>query len=148
MTETSEEAVVSKTARVPEEVSLRKEASDRVETVRDTVRRDEVEIEQVPGGQISHWSDDRDGSGSAENSRPTRPENLTVLLRLGCRRHPRQHCLTTPPRPANSNCAAATPRSKSWLSDNPSPAMRRSRIIQPATWKGNAMSIIGWWLIF
>jgi uncharacterized protein (TIGR02271 family) len=53
MTETSEEAVVSKTARVTEEVSLRKEASDRVETVRDTVRRDEVEIEQVPGGQVS-----------------------------------------------------------------------------------------------
>jgi uncharacterized protein (TIGR02271 family) len=50
MTETSEEAVVSKTARITEEVSLRKEASDRVETVRDTVRRDEVEIEQVPGG--------------------------------------------------------------------------------------------------
>jgi uncharacterized protein (TIGR02271 family) len=50
MTETSEEAVVSKTARVTEEVSLRKDASDRVETVQDTVRRDEVEIEQVPGG--------------------------------------------------------------------------------------------------
>ena len=49
MTETSEDAVVSKTARVTEEVSLRKEASDRVETVKDTVRRDEVEIEQVPG---------------------------------------------------------------------------------------------------
>ncbi len=50
MTETSEEAVVSKTARVKEEVSLRKEMGDRVETVKDTVRRDEVEIEQVPGG--------------------------------------------------------------------------------------------------
>jgi uncharacterized protein (TIGR02271 family) len=49
MTETHEEAVVSKTARVTEEVSLRKQATDRVETVKDTVRRDEVEIEQVPG---------------------------------------------------------------------------------------------------
>ncbi len=49
MTETHEEPVVSKTARVTEEVSLRKEATDRVETVRDTVRRDEVEVEQVPG---------------------------------------------------------------------------------------------------
>jgi uncharacterized protein (TIGR02271 family) len=49
MTETNEEAVVSKTARVTEEVSLRKQATDRVETVKDTVRRDEVEIEQVPG---------------------------------------------------------------------------------------------------
>jgi uncharacterized protein (TIGR02271 family) len=49
MTETSEEAVVSKAARVTEEVSLRKEASDRLETVKDTVRRDEVEVEQIPG---------------------------------------------------------------------------------------------------
>jgi uncharacterized protein (TIGR02271 family) len=49
MTETSEEAVVSKTARVVEEVSLRKDVTDRVETVSDTLRRDEVEIEKVPG---------------------------------------------------------------------------------------------------
>jgi uncharacterized protein (TIGR02271 family) len=49
MTETNEKPVVSKTARVTEEVSLHKEATDRVETVRNTVRRDEVEIEQVPG---------------------------------------------------------------------------------------------------
>ena len=49
MTETSEEAVVSKTARVVEEVSLRKDATERTETVRDTVRKEEVEIEQIPG---------------------------------------------------------------------------------------------------
>ncbi len=49
MTETSEEAVVSKTARVREEVNIHKQADDRVETVKDTVRRQEVEIEQVPG---------------------------------------------------------------------------------------------------
>lgn len=48
MTETNEEAVVSKTARVVEEIGLHKEASDRVETVRDTLRHDEVEVEQVP----------------------------------------------------------------------------------------------------
>jgi uncharacterized protein (TIGR02271 family) len=52
MTETNEEAVVSKTARVTEEVSLRKQATDRVETVKDTVRREEVEIEQVPGAAV------------------------------------------------------------------------------------------------
>jgi uncharacterized protein (TIGR02271 family) len=52
MTETHEEPVVSKTARVTEEVSLHKEAKERVETVRDTVRRDEVEVEQVPGTAI------------------------------------------------------------------------------------------------
>jgi uncharacterized protein (TIGR02271 family) len=49
MTETAEEAIVSKTAHVYEEVGLRKEATDRVETVRDTVRKEEVEIEQIPG---------------------------------------------------------------------------------------------------
>ena len=49
MTETAEEAVVSKTARVYEEVGLRKEATDRVETVRDTVRKEEVKIEQLTG---------------------------------------------------------------------------------------------------
>jgi uncharacterized protein (TIGR02271 family) len=48
MTETGEEAVVSKTARVKEEVSLRKDATERVETVKDTVRRQEVEVEEVP----------------------------------------------------------------------------------------------------
>ena len=48
MTETSEEAVVAKTARVKEEVRLRKESTDRVVTVKDTVRRDEVKVEKVP----------------------------------------------------------------------------------------------------
>jgi uncharacterized protein (TIGR02271 family) len=46
VTETDEEAVVGKTARVKEEVVVQKEATDRVETVRDTVRRQDVEIER------------------------------------------------------------------------------------------------------
>jgi uncharacterized protein (TIGR02271 family) len=44
MTESREEAVVSKTARVVEEVAISKDIKERTETVRDTVRRDEVEI--------------------------------------------------------------------------------------------------------
>ena len=48
MQASSEEAVVGKTARVVEEISLHKEASDRVETVRDTVRSTKVDVEQVP----------------------------------------------------------------------------------------------------
>jgi len=44
--ETDEDAVVGKTARVKEEVVVHKEATDRVETVRDTVRRQDVEIER------------------------------------------------------------------------------------------------------
>jgi len=43
--ETAEEAVVAKTARVKEEVVIKKDATERVETVRDTVRREEVEVD-------------------------------------------------------------------------------------------------------
>jgi uncharacterized protein (TIGR02271 family) len=42
--ETEEVPVVAKTARVVEEVAIRKEATERTETVRDTVRREEVEV--------------------------------------------------------------------------------------------------------
>jgi uncharacterized protein (TIGR02271 family) len=44
--EQSEEAVVSKQARVVEEVRIGKEVSERDETVRDTVRRSEVQVEK------------------------------------------------------------------------------------------------------
>lgn len=47
VTETAERAVVNKTARVVEEVALGREGSDRTETVRDTVRRQQVEVEKV-----------------------------------------------------------------------------------------------------
>ncbi|HTZ59857.1 MAG TPA: YsnF/AvaK domain-containing protein [Acidobacteriaceae bacterium] len=46
--ETAEEAVVSKSARVVEEVAVGKTGSDRVQTVHDTVRRQQVEVERVP----------------------------------------------------------------------------------------------------
>ncbi len=45
MEEIDEEAVVAKTARVVEEVGIRKDATDRVETVRDTVRSTKVDVE-------------------------------------------------------------------------------------------------------
>jgi len=44
-TETTEEAVVSKEARIREEVVVHKNVEERTETVRDTVRRTEVEVE-------------------------------------------------------------------------------------------------------
>lgn len=44
-----EETVVGKEAHIVEEVSLHKEATDRVETVRDTVRKTELEVEGEPG---------------------------------------------------------------------------------------------------
>ena len=45
MEEIDEEAVVGKTARVVEEIGIRKDVSDRTETVRDTVRSTKVDIE-------------------------------------------------------------------------------------------------------
>ena len=47
LTETDEEAVVAKEARVVEEVVVGKEVENRTETVRDTVRRADVEIEEL-----------------------------------------------------------------------------------------------------
>ncbi len=49
MTETDEEAVVGKEARVVEEVYLKKTADNRTETVTDTVRRTEVEVDNDIG---------------------------------------------------------------------------------------------------
>jgi uncharacterized protein (TIGR02271 family) len=48
VTETAEVPVVAKRARVREEIVVRLERTERVETVQETVRRDEVEIQQ-PG---------------------------------------------------------------------------------------------------
>jgi uncharacterized protein (TIGR02271 family) len=47
--ESAEQAVVSKTARVVEEVVVRKEGTDHVETVRDKVRRQQVDVEHLEG---------------------------------------------------------------------------------------------------
>jgi stress response protein YsnF len=46
--ETAEVPVIEKRARLREEIVIRTERTQHVETVRDTVRRDEVEIQQ-PG---------------------------------------------------------------------------------------------------
>ncbi len=59
--ERSEEAVVAKEARVVEEVVVRKEAEERVQTVQDTVRRTEVEVE-----------DDRRAAGATTGPTTTR----------------------------------------------------------------------------
>jgi len=47
LTETAEEAVVQKQARVVEEIVVGKEVEERVETIRDTVRRTDVDVEEV-----------------------------------------------------------------------------------------------------
>jgi len=49
VTETIEEPVVTKSVHIAEEVVIRKEATDTVTTLRDKVRRQQVEVEKIPG---------------------------------------------------------------------------------------------------
>ena len=56
MRETAEEAVVQKTARVVEEVTVGKQVSERQQQVHDTVRRTEVEVERL--GATGRMRDD------------------------------------------------------------------------------------------
>lgn len=59
MTETAEEPVIAKEARVVEEVSVGKDVEEHVETVHDTVRRSDVEVERL-------GADAETGQGAAE----------------------------------------------------------------------------------
>ncbi|GJH13072.1 YsnF/AvaK domain-containing protein [Caballeronia novacaledonica] len=63
--ETAQEPVVAKTARVVEEVVVGKEASNRTETVTDTVRGTKVEVERTPGSE--------DASVDVRNTKKTVP---------------------------------------------------------------------------
>jgi len=65
VTESDEEAVVGKTARVKEEVVINKAATERVETVRDTVRREDVEITRD-----GHTTGTSSATGSPSTARP------------------------------------------------------------------------------
>ena len=51
MTEIDEEAVVNIRARVIEEVVIGKEVAEKIETIHQTLRRTDVEIEEVPGAR-------------------------------------------------------------------------------------------------
>jgi uncharacterized protein (TIGR02271 family) len=51
--ETAEHALASKTARIVEEVGLKKIGADHVETIRDKLRRQQVEVERIgPDGKV------------------------------------------------------------------------------------------------
>ncbi len=59
VTETDEEAVVSKTAHVRETVVVRKDVEERAQSVRDTVRRTEVEVEDTRDENLRDRRTDR-----------------------------------------------------------------------------------------
>jgi uncharacterized protein (TIGR02271 family) len=72
--ESAEEAVVGKTSRVVEEVIVGKEASQRTETVHETVRGTEVEVERTEGkagataAQQGSARDPKSSSGASDTS--------------------------------------------------------------------------------
>ncbi|HEV2880312.1 MAG TPA: YsnF/AvaK domain-containing protein [Pyrinomonadaceae bacterium] len=59
VTERAEEAVVGKTARVVEEVVVGKQVEERTETVRDTLRRTDVEVQEVDTKNTTRTDRDR-----------------------------------------------------------------------------------------
>jgi uncharacterized protein (TIGR02271 family) len=95
MRETSEEAVVAKTARVIEEVVVNKEVRERTESIDDTVRRTDVEVENLgtdrgmsaAGGSVddsdfrSHWQTAYGSSSSG------RYEDYAPAYQFGNRMH-------------------------------------------------------------
>jgi uncharacterized protein (TIGR02271 family) len=67
--ETAEEPVISKKARVIEEVEVGKQTTQRQEKIRDTVRRTDVEVEHLGGEDHDadfrqHWTSNYGSSGS------------------------------------------------------------------------------------
>lgn len=71
--EMTEEAVVSKTARVTGEVEVGKSSTEREETVRDTVRKTKVDVEQIAGGNTGGTTV-RDSARSLESGSANRDE--------------------------------------------------------------------------
>ncbi len=77
MTETAEEAVVSKDAEVTEEVVVRKFEGERTEGVSDTVRRTEVDVEDTRGEDRTRKEAVPPGRGTGKGSSSTRTERPT-----------------------------------------------------------------------
>ena len=69
VSEMREEPVVTKSAFVREEVILKKEVTERVETIRDTLRHTEVEVEELPGT--------RPGASGLRNAHPEQERGRT-----------------------------------------------------------------------
>jgi stress response protein YsnF len=59
MTEHAEKAMVNKEARIVEEVRLNKEVEERDEVIRDTVRRTDVDVENLTSTDKDRFDNDR-----------------------------------------------------------------------------------------
>ncbi len=87
MEEFDEEAVVAKTAHVVEEIGIRKDVTDRVETVRDTVRSTKVDVEDSRTRPGCRRARDRGG----QRWRPDRGAHGGLRVRWHQGRHGRPH---------------------------------------------------------
>jgi len=90
VTEMAEEPVVAKQARIVEEVTVGKEATERTETVHDTVRRTDVEVEPIGGQHVSrtagydtYATDFRNNFNSTYGSRGMTYEQYEPAYRYG-----------------------------------------------------------------
>ncbi|AMJ65256.1 YsnF/AvaK domain-containing protein [Hymenobacter sp. PAMC 26628] len=63
VTEQAERAIVAKEARVVGEVSIDKTATERVETIHDTVRKTDVEVENLGGARTAADNDQNNSTG-------------------------------------------------------------------------------------
>ena len=70
VTETAEEAVVAKEARIVEEVVVTKTAEQRTQEINDTVRRTEVEVDEDADSGAFRFDGSRDGNGGTGGRRP------------------------------------------------------------------------------
>jgi len=67
--ETREETVVAKKPRVVEEVVIGKEAGERVETIHDTVRRTDVDVEPMTGHDVNREMDEDEEARRQDEAR-------------------------------------------------------------------------------
>ncbi len=81
--ERAEEAVVGKTTRVKEEITLRKTADDRTQTINDTVRRTEVEVDDSRGAAAAATGSAPLFSAATESSRIA--EHMDVIASDGAK---------------------------------------------------------------
>ena len=70
--ETAERAVVSKTANVVEEISVGKEVNERDEVIRDTVRKTEVDVENLPSSEQTVQTDRTTGFDTTDTTYSTK----------------------------------------------------------------------------
>lgn len=83
MTETAEEAVIAKDARVVEEVVVRKDVDNRTETVSDTVRRTEVDIDDTAGETRKGYATDAGYDANATDRDVSLGDKVAGLAKEG-----------------------------------------------------------------